>query len=253
MSLRNHTTPNRCISPQSPAKITGIDDAQLDRQLSSDDLSSCDFPDDRQYLIFPNEKYHYHKKLFTPDSTQTHQPKPTCPINHTNNGPEQMLNLFYRAGHISELKKRQFGKVYLANRKEFAEKERRGVSLRASKKKHQNEKPSPIESMNQKPPNITVYAELAKDYTHSSNPTVKIKHSIIKEAKSQSYIDTKNRDYKRNPDLKIDPYAEYNAMKYCDVRDKGYFGVDEDCDKEVEEVRSVRVFKSKIPVPKKKR
>ncbi|KAJ3274066.1 UDP-N-acetylglucosamine pyrophosphorylase [Terramyces sp. JEL0728] len=72
------------------------------KSLSSEDLQLNNLPQDRNYQVFPSEKYHIHQQYI---SNQIH-----TPLKKTRQELEKDLRTFYRVGHIEELKKQEFGK-----------------------------------------------------------------------------------------------------------------------------------------------
>ncbi|TPX64316.1 hypothetical protein SpCBS45565_g05949 [Spizellomyces sp. 'palustris'] len=83
----------------------------------------------------PNVRYHYHDQHFLKDTfAPSHALKPS-----QTEEVERNLRVFYRTGHLDELKRKQFAHVYLANRKKYAEDERRhAVEQRALHERRKN-------------------------------------------------------------------------------------------------------------------
>ncbi|KAI8928959.1 hypothetical protein BC831DRAFT_445541, partial [Entophlyctis helioformis] len=80
----------------------------LSRALSAEQLDIASLPPDRTYTVFPDEKYHFHARHF---------PAPYTDM-------EKELRMCYRSGQIDEIRRKQFGKVFLATRKHYMELER---------------------------------------------------------------------------------------------------------------------------------
>jgi hypothetical protein len=77
-------------------------------------LAMADFPTDRTYIVYPNEKYDLNHRYFTPSNQ--------APVTHVKD-LEKELRMCYRAGHLDEIKKQHFGKVYSTTRKYYMERE----------------------------------------------------------------------------------------------------------------------------------
>ncbi|KAJ3286823.1 hypothetical protein HK104_008865 [Borealophlyctis nickersoniae] len=77
------------------------------------------------YTIHPEEPYHFHARHFSSKDDLPLAPSEK-PLNERDER-EKLLRMFYRAGEVDEIKRKQFGKVYLAKRKQFAEEERKHV------------------------------------------------------------------------------------------------------------------------------
>ena len=86
----------------------------IPKALSSEDLLLSDFPKDRPYIVFPQERYDLNLQYFTP--TNLIPPK-------VKRDAEKELRMCYRAGHLDEIKKKQFGQVYTSTRKYYMDQE----------------------------------------------------------------------------------------------------------------------------------
>ncbi|KNC99099.1 uncharacterized protein SPPG_06043 [Spizellomyces punctatus DAOM BR117] len=83
----------------------------------------------------PNVRYHYHDQHFLKDASA---PSSALKSSQTEE-VERNLRIFYRTGHLDELKQKQFAHVYLANRKKYADDERRhAVEQRALHERRKN-------------------------------------------------------------------------------------------------------------------
>lgn len=82
----------------------------MSTSLSNEYLKMDDFPETRTYSVYPNEKYDLNHQYF-PTENQ-------APITHTKD-LEKELRLCYRAGHLDEIKRKQFGKIYSLTRKHY--------------------------------------------------------------------------------------------------------------------------------------
>ncbi|KAJ3319911.1 UDP-N-acetylglucosamine pyrophosphorylase [Boothiomyces sp. JEL0866] len=91
----------------------------LTKSLSSEDLQLNQLPADRNYQVYPNEKYHIHQQYI---SNQIH-----TPLKKTRKELEKDLRTFYRVGHVEELKRQEFGKQLQETRKYYMKMEKEAI------------------------------------------------------------------------------------------------------------------------------
>jgi hypothetical protein len=106
-------------------KMISKTEPQMAKALSNEDLLLSDLPavSERNYFVFPEEKdqaLHFHRKYFFENESLPEDPLP-CKFEVA----EKKLRTIFRSGHLEELKKNQYGKVYLNVKKHFADIERR--------------------------------------------------------------------------------------------------------------------------------
>ena len=107
--------------------------AVIPKALSSENLQLHDLPNDRSYILFPQEKYDLNLQYFP---TQTLiRPK-------INKDAEKELRLCYRAGHLDEIKRKQFGKVYHFTRKYYMDLELQALKESTKRKEKKKKKKS---------------------------------------------------------------------------------------------------------------
>jgi hypothetical protein len=87
----------------------------LPKALSIEDLDLDQLPADRSYMVLGMEKYNLQQRYFEQDSAEPPARKKEL---------EKELRTSYRMGHLDEIKRKQFGKVYLETRKHYMELER---------------------------------------------------------------------------------------------------------------------------------
>ncbi|KAJ1337043.1 hypothetical protein BSLG_006803 [Batrachochytrium salamandrivorans] len=95
----------------------------IPRALSNESLTLEDLPDQRTYSVYPQEKFHFHQQHFQDDKNAKCIPKILGP--NQGNDLEKELRLCYRTGHLDEIKRKHFGKVYGATRRHYMDLERR--------------------------------------------------------------------------------------------------------------------------------
>ncbi|KAJ1336283.1 hypothetical protein BSLG_007427 [Batrachochytrium salamandrivorans] len=105
-----------------PAKTRKRSEA-IPRALSNESLTLEDLPDQRTYSVYPQEKFHFHQQHFQDDKNAKCIPKILGP--NQGNDLEKELRLCYRTGHLDEIKRKHFGKVYGATRRHYMDLERR--------------------------------------------------------------------------------------------------------------------------------
>ncbi|TPX36181.1 hypothetical protein SmJEL517_g01639 [Synchytrium microbalum] len=103
---------------------------RLQATLSSESLDIQDFPDDRLYFVYPEDPYHHFHKMPASESTELiaewHQVPGGLP--QDDGALVRELRMSVRASQLDEIKRKQFGQVYLANRHKYSLQERAQAS-----------------------------------------------------------------------------------------------------------------------------
>ncbi|EGF82723.1 hypothetical protein BATDEDRAFT_22823 [Batrachochytrium dendrobatidis JAM81] len=95
----------------------------LPRTLSNESLAIKDLPVTRSYTVYPQEKFHFHQQHF--HSKDLDRFSDILPKSRNDKDLEKELRLGYRTGHLDEIKRKHFGKVYEATRKHYMDLERK--------------------------------------------------------------------------------------------------------------------------------
>lgn len=106
-----------------------VHESFLRKTLSDDDVRLQDLPEKRSYLLYPEEKYHFHKQHFIQESSEC-LPEEKLPSKEEE--LEKELRLCYRAGHLDEMKRRIQGRVYAATKHHYMDLERHEFLKKAS-------------------------------------------------------------------------------------------------------------------------
>jgi hypothetical protein len=96
--------------------------AIIPKALSVEDLNISELPYQRPYMVLGKEKYSLHQKYFDfelqkQESSQSLQDREKKEL-------EKELRTSYRVGHLDEIKRKQFGKVYNETRQYYMDLER---------------------------------------------------------------------------------------------------------------------------------
>lgn len=93
----------------------------IPKALSVEDLDINELPLERTYMVLGKEKYSLQQRYF--DQTSVNESKTSLEA-YNQKELEKELRTSYRIGHLDEIKKRQFGKVYDETRKHYMDRER---------------------------------------------------------------------------------------------------------------------------------
>jgi hypothetical protein len=94
----------------------------IPKALSLEDLDIAQLPQERPYMVLGKEKYTFQQRYFDVDSPR--QESSQSLQDRSNKELEKELRTSYRVGHLDEIKKKQFGKVYSETRQYYMDLER---------------------------------------------------------------------------------------------------------------------------------
>lgn len=95
----------------------------IPKALSVEDLDISLLPVERPYMVLGSEQYTLQQRYFD-QSSEPRRGESKTSLHFDEKDLEKELRTSYRIGHLDEIKKRQFGKIYNETRKLYMELER---------------------------------------------------------------------------------------------------------------------------------